>query len=76
MTMYTVLCDGCGKDVMEGAEVSAWGEVWMALEEAEQADWLDENGESFFGYGNRHYCRDCYFHDEEDNFHIRPSEGV
>ena len=24
--MYTVICDGCGKDVHEGCEISAWGD--------------------------------------------------
>ena len=63
--MYTVICDGCGKD---GGKDSAlcWGSPEAARKAAlENGDWLHERGED--------YCSDCYCYDSEDVLIVRKS---
>lgn len=51
VTMYTVICDRCGKDNGEGGEFSAWGSAFDAKCDAEAQDW------HFIEQG--HYCPNC-----------------
>ncbi|MFY7937459.1 MAG: hypothetical protein ACOVOQ_08780 [Flavobacterium sp.] len=62
ITMYTAICDGCGKDVHEGCEISAWGDKGYVEEVVMEADWIREGGE--------HYCTDCFKYDDDDNLII------
>ena len=57
--MYTVICDGCGKDSNEDAHFAAWGCEIYASDVAMEADYISE--------GDEHYCPDCYEYDDEDN---------
>ena len=62
VTMYTVVCDNCGKDVNEWEEYSCWNDAHFAQEIAMEADWIKE--------GDKHYCPDCFSYDDNDNLII------
>lgn len=55
--MYTVICDGCGKDVNKGEEYSCWNDEGYARETAIEADWHEDD--------DKHYCPDCYSYDDD-----------
>ena len=65
--MYTVVCDNCAKDVNKDAEYSAWNDKRYAEEVAMEADWIKEN--------DKHYCPDCFTHDDDDNLLIKSILG-
>lgn len=67
VTMYTVVCDNCGKDANEGSEFSCWNDKEWAQEEAMECDWIKE--------GDKHYCPDCYEYDDNDNLIIKSKEA-
>lgn len=64
--MYTVICDGCGKDSNGDGEISAWGCKLYASDVAMEANYITE--------GEEHYCPDCYKYDEDDNLIIKKKE--
>ena len=64
--MYTVICDGCGKDSNEDAHFVAWGCKIYAEDVAMEADLIRE--------GVEHYCTDCFEYDDEDNLIIHKGE--
>ena len=66
-TMYTVVCDGCGKDSTADSEYSAWGCKMYAADVAMEANFINE--------GDEHYCPDCYSYDDEDNLVIKKNQG-
>lgn len=57
--MFTVICDNCKKDQGSESEYSCWNDKGAALDEAFEADWIEEDG--------KHYCRECYKIDDDDN---------
>jgi len=61
--MYTVICDGCGKDSNADADFAAWGCKMYASDVAMEADYIRE--------GDEHYCPDCYSYDDEDNLVLK-----
>lgn len=61
--MYTIVCDGCGKDVNEGSEYSGWNEENYVEEIRQEADWEKVDDE--------HYCTDCFEYDDDDNLVIK-----
>lgn len=62
--MYTVICDNCGKDALEGDEYSCWSEPFAASEIADEKGWHIDNTE------NLAYCPDCWEYDDDDNLVI------
>ena len=64
--MYTVVCDGCGKDSNENAQYSCWSDEIYAKDVAMEANWISE--------GENHYCTDCYHYDDEDNLILKKKE--
>ena len=52
VTMYTIICDVCGKDACEGTEYAGWSDVDIVIEMAVDEGWIDVPG--------KHYCPDCY----------------
>jgi hypothetical protein len=66
LTMYTVICDNCGKDVNEDSEFSAWSDKTYAEDVAMEANWIDED--------DKHYCDDCFSYDDEDNLVLKTIE--
>ena len=66
LTMYTVVCDSCGKDVNEDAEYSCWNDKGYAEDIAMDSDWVTD--------GDKHYCPDCYHYNEDDDLIIKSNE--
>lgn len=62
--MYTVICDGCGKDSNANSEYSCWSEADIAEELAAEDNWLKD--------GKAHYCPQCYHYDDNDNLILKP----
>jgi hypothetical protein len=63
VTMFTIICDGCGKDVFDGTEYSGFDYEPYVVDVAIEGNWHVEDGE--------HYCTDCYEYDDEDNLIIK-----
>lgn len=51
VTMYTVICDRCGKDACEGQEYSCWEDEFAAREMCCHDDWHEIN--------DKDYCPAC-----------------
>ena len=53
VTMYSVICDRCGKQfVDEFNGIVAWLDEGTAKEQAMESEWAE--------IGDKHYCTDCY----------------
>ena len=61
VTMYTVICDGCGKDAGEGSEIVAWSDQSGAVETADYSDWSVHRSDG------RHLCFDCTLKETGDD---------
>lgn len=59
VTMYTVVCDRCGKDNGEGGEFACWGDEFDARYDAESNDWNEIEGKD--------YCQDCVMWNEDES---------
>lgn len=69
LTMYTVVCDHCGKDANKDAEFSAWNDRVFAEDVAMESDWIKEN--------DKHYCTECAEYDDDDKLILKRSrEGL
>lgn len=51
VTMYTLLCDRCGADALEGHEFSAFTDPGHVLDIATDNGWVE--------YEGKHYCDNC-----------------
>ena len=67
VTMYTVVCDNCGKDVNQNAEYSCWNDKGFAQDIAIASHWINED--------DKHYCPDCFTYDDDDNLVIKTQSG-
>ena len=56
VTMYSVVCDRCGK-AFEADGIIAWTDICSAREQAMESEWVE--------IGDNHYCPDCYDFDDE-----------
>lgn len=63
VTMYTVICDGCGKDSNYDSEYSAWNDKGYAVDCAQNADFIEHEG--------NHYCPKCYHYNNEDELIVK-----
>lgn len=60
VTMYSVVCDRCGKTFVADDSI-AWTDKQSAIFYALESQWLE--------IGGKHYCPDCYeFNDELDEY--------
>jgi len=66
VTMYTLICDGCGKDVCEGAEYSAWTDIDGARAEADCNEWIQLDNEDL--------CPNCWEWNEDETDHIKKNQ--
>jgi hypothetical protein len=69
VTMFTVVCDNCGKDCNDGQEYSCLNDKTYALDVAMESNWekVDDS----------HYCPLCYSYDDDDEIVIDKSrEGA
>ena len=61
VTMYSVVCDRCGKTYNENDGVIAWLDEGTARGQALELEWIEIE--------DKHYCPDCYeFNDELDEY--------
>lgn len=63
--MYTIICDGCGKNVCEGSEYAGWDDVDYVWDTADEENWIKDEDNP-----GTHYCPDCYEYDDDDNLVI------
>lgn len=57
VTMYQIVCEGCGTVLNEEEMVTAWGDKGWANEQAQIEGWYID--------GEHHYCPACCEYDEE-----------
>lgn len=57
VTMYSVVCDRCGKTFGEDDAIVAWTDICTAREQAMESEWVE--------IGDKHYCPKCYEYDDE-----------
>ena len=62
VTMYSVVCDRCGKTFGEDDGIIAWTDICSAREQAMESEWVE--------IGDNHYCPDCYEYDDELNEYV------
>ena len=65
VTMYTVICDNCGKYSSDQSDHAAWTTKRDAEDQAWDLNWNIEEVED-----NKHYCYDCYDYDDGNNLVI------
>ncbi len=63
ITMYTVICDSCGKDSCAETEYAGWNDEGYAVDCACDDDWIQE--------GKKDYCPDCYEYDDDGEIIIK-----
>lgn len=56
VTMYSVVCDRCGKQFVAD-DFAAWTDICTAREQAMESEWAE--------IGDKHFCPDCYEFDDE-----------
>lgn len=57
VTMYSVVCDRCGKTFGEDDGIAAWVDECTTREQAMESEWIE--------IGDKHYSPDCYEFDNE-----------
>lgn len=67
VTMYTVVCDGCGKDVNADNDISCWNDTGYLNDIAYDAGWERLEG--------KHYCPECFEYDNDDDTIILKHKG-
>ena len=62
VTMYSVICDRCGKTFIDEFNgIVAWSDEGTAKEQALESEWVEIE--------DKHYCPDCYeYNDELDEY--------
>ena len=69
VTMYSVVCDRCGKAfVDEFNGIVAWLDEGTAKEQAMENEWAE--------IGDKHYCPDCYEFDDKLDEYVPKKKGV
>lgn len=67
VTMYSVICDRCGKTFIDEFNgVVAWVDEGTAKEQAMESEWVE--------IGDKHYCPDCYEFDEKLDEYVPKKE--
>lgn len=67
ITMYSVICDRCGKSFIDEFNgIVAWLDEGTAKEQAMESEWAE--------IGDKHYCPDCYEFDDELDEYIPKKE--
>jgi hypothetical protein len=70
VTMYTCVCDYCGKSADEGTDWSCWNDKNVADEVARNAGWIRS-----YDYGDiTHYCTDCFEIKDDDTIVLKPKK--
>ena len=68
VTMYSVVCDRCGKTFIDEINgIVAWLDEGTAKEQAMESEWVE--------IGDKHYCPDCYEFDDELDEYVPKKKG-
>lgn len=67
VTMYSVICDRCGKTFGEDDGIIAWVDECTTREQAMESEWIE--------IGDKQYCPDCYEFDDELDEYVPKKEG-
>lgn len=68
ITMYSVVCDRCGKSFIDEFNgIVAWLDEGTAKEQAMESEWIE--------IGDKHYCPDCYEFDEKLDEYVPKKKG-
>ena len=68
VTMYSVVCDRCGKTFIDEFNgIVAWVDEGTAKEQAMESEWAE--------IGDKHYCPDCYEFDDELDEYVPKKKG-
>lgn len=63
VTMYSVVCDRCGKPFIDEFNgIVAWLDEGTAKEQAMESEWVE--------IGDKHYCPDCYEFDDNSEKYV------
>jgi hypothetical protein len=62
LKMYTIICDGCGKDLQDGELFAGWSEKSYLDEEADNKDWVEVD--------DKNYCDECHEYNDNDELVI------
>jgi hypothetical protein len=67
VTMYRVICDGCGVSAHDGGDFYAWADKSQAEIEADSSEWMSGDG--------GHWCPRCIIYDEaRDEYVPKPGQ--
>lgn len=66
VTMYSVICDRCGK-LFEADDSVAWTDKQSARFYALESEWKEID--------NKHYCPDCYEFDDNSEKYVPKKKG-
>jgi hypothetical protein len=66
VTMFTVICDNCGKSSGDNADYSCWNDKESAWDVASESGWIHGDTREI------HYCPYCYQIDDNDNVILAP----
>jgi len=61
--MYTINCDVCEADVLDGDDHGAWDDVQYVEDIASENGWHKD--------GKKHYCRNCHSFNDDDELVIK-----
>lgn len=66
VTMYSMVCDRCGKTLVYDDYITAWTDERSTREVAQDSEWMNID--------DKDYCPDCYEYDEDiDDY--KPKKG-
>jgi hypothetical protein len=63
ITIYTIVCDVCGKDANENTDYAGWTELEPTVDVCTDNGWYIDD--------DRHYCDDCHSFDDDDNLIVK-----
>lgn len=67
VTMYSMVCDRCGKTLVYDDYITAWTDECSTREVAQDSEWMNIDGKD--------YCPDCYEYDEDIDDYKPKKEG-
>ena len=68
VTMYTVVCDGCGKDSNKDSGYAGWNDKGYAIDIAICENWEKKE--------DKHYCTDCYEYNDDDEVVLKHKQEI
>lgn len=63
LTMYTIICDNCKKDLYAEADYSGYNEKDYVIDDAMDEGWIEMT--------DKYYCPDCFTINDNDEIIIK-----